>query len=84
MRRAARRTLACKLADSLPVFPWKWHPFPGEAWKVVCSAVDTSSKLIGQTAACTADLHELITVVKPRKSFDILALYKSDYYYYYY
>jgi len=26
----------------------------------------------------------LILILAPRKSFDILALYKSDYYYYYY
>jgi len=27
---------------------------------------------------------ELLVFIAPRKSFDILALYKSDYYYYYY
>ena len=28
--------------------------------------------------------HVLVDFLAPRKSFDILALYKSDYYYYYY
>ena len=28
--------------------------------------------------------HEVTVCIAPRKSFDILALYKSDYYYYYY
>jgi len=29
-------------------------------------------------------IHVIVLVLAPRKSFDILALYKSDYYYYYY
>ena len=41
--------------------------------------------IISRIDYCNSILYDVGAVyLRPRKSFDILALYKSDYYYYYY
>jgi len=63
-------------------FPFKSTYDPYEPWKVSWKSVLTFSDI--RNTDTQTDRRGNFIYLAPRKSFDILALYKSDYYYYYY
>jgi len=77
--------------DSTPIYPRGWaspprEPHSGTVLQTGCPAYPQTqlpaTEYIGLSIRFSS--HDCSCPLAPRKSFDILALYKSDYYYYYY